>query len=83
MRGISEYTKRKVIKLFLTGVSYDEISHELGIAKGSVVNIVNDFREGRLILPPESAEYIDALRKVAVDLRKSNTNVNRVRLTIG
>ena len=28
MRGISEYTKSKVIKLFLTGVSYDEIVQE-------------------------------------------------------
>ena len=43
MREINEYKKRKVIKLFLTGVSYDEITKELGIAKGSVVNIVNDF----------------------------------------
>jgi hypothetical protein len=78
MREINEYKKRKAIKLFLTGVSYDEISQELGIAKGTVVNIVNDFREGRLILPPDSAEYVDALRKVAVDLRKYNTNVNQL-----
>jgi transposase-like protein len=78
MREINEYKKRKVIKLFLAGVSYDEIAQELGIAKGTVVNVVNDFREGRLKLPPESAEYVDALRKAVVDLRKSNTNVNQL-----
>jgi len=56
--------KLKVVKLFLTGLSYDDIAQQSGIAKGSVVNIVNEFREGGLPLPPGMTEYIDELRKL-------------------
>ena len=43
MKEISMNQKVKVIKHFLNGLSYDEISQQVGIAKGSVVNIVNEF----------------------------------------
>jgi len=79
MKELSITSKRKVIKLFLTGLSYDEIAHQVGIAKGSVVNIINSFREGCLAVPPDMTEYADALRQVAVDLRKSNTSIAQVR----
>jgi peptidoglycan hydrolase CwlO-like protein len=75
MREISLTSKYKVVKLFLTGSSYDEIAHQVGIAKGSVVNIIGEFREGHLPVPPDMAEYADALRQVAVDLRKNNTSI--------
>lgn len=78
MREISLDRKYKVVKLFLTGLSYDEIAHQVGIAKGSVVNITNDFREGRLQVPPDMTEYVDSLRQLAVDMRKSNTSIARV-----
>ena len=37
MKDISLTKKQKVIKLFFSGLSYDEIAVEVGIAKGSVV----------------------------------------------
>jgi len=52
MREISLNTKYRVIELFLTGYILDEIAAQLDISKGSVVNIVSDFREGKLELPP-------------------------------
>jgi len=67
--------KLKVVKLFLTGLSFDEIAEQTGISKGSVVNIVNEFREGGLSLPPGMTEYIDQLRTLVVDMLKSNTTV--------
>ena len=48
MRELSINTKAKVIELFLTGSSYNEIVKQVGIAKGSVVKIIDDFREGWL-----------------------------------
>lgn len=78
MREISLTSKYRVVKLFLTGLSYDEIAHQVGIAKGSVVNIISEFREGYLQVPPDMTEYADALRQVAVDLRKNNTSIAQV-----
>jgi hypothetical protein len=78
MREISLQIKYKVVKLFLSGSSYDEIARQMGIAKGSVVNIIGEFREGHLHVPRDLTEYVDALRQVAVDLRKSNTSLAQV-----
>ena len=44
-----------------------EIAQELGIAKGSVVNIIDEFRNGEMEIAPN--EYIDVLRELAVDLK--------------
>jgi DNA-binding transcriptional regulator GbsR (MarR family) len=75
MKTITINTKFKVIKLFLSGISFDEIAQQTGISKGSVVNIVNEFREGHLPLPPGMTEYVDQLRTLVVDMLKYNTTV--------
>lgn len=75
MKKVGEYTKANVIKLFLRGASFDEIAHQLGIAKGSVVNIVDLFRNGDLPAPPGMAEYIDEVRRLVVDLKKHNASI--------
>jgi len=67
--------KLKIIKLFFGGLSFDEIAGQAGVAKGSVVNIVNEFREGNLPLPPGMTEFIDELRTLTVDMKKSGTTV--------
>ena len=78
MREITVTKKMKVIRLFFSGLSYDGIAQQVGIAKGSVVYTINDFREGDLPVPPDMTEYVDTLRQLAVDLRKNNTSVARV-----
>jgi hypothetical protein len=78
MRELSAQQKSMVIKLFLEGCSYDEISSKLGIAKGSIANIIEGIRTGSLPLPADIAGYVDSLRKVAVDMRKNNTNVSEL-----
>ncbi len=77
MRELSMHKKSKVIRLFLNGLAYDETAQQMGISKGSVVNIISDFREGVLLLPPGLTKYVDALRQLVVDLRKSNTSVSQ------
>ncbi len=82
MNEINTHKRIKVIKLFLTGLSYDEIVLQLGIAKGSVVNIINEFREGDLPVPPDMNEYVDALRQVTVDLRKNSISITQVKSSL-
>lgn len=79
MKEIPISQKVKVIKLFLSGGTYGEIGQQVGVAKGSVVNIVDEFREGYLSLPPGMTDYIDELRKLVVDMKKHDTTVSQVK----
>lgn len=78
MKEIKISVKLKAVKLFLNGYTFDEIAKQLGIAKGSVVNIIDDFRKGLLPLPFGMAEYVDELRHLVVDLKKHQTTVAAV-----
>ena len=78
MREISMKVKRQVVTLFFTGLSYDQMSRDTGVSKGGVVNIVDDYREGRLVLTGDMTEVVDELRRVAVELRKNNTTASQV-----
>jgi hypothetical protein len=77
MKSIGMKTKAMVVKLFLEGESYDDIAQQVGIAKGSVVNIIEEFRDGVLQVPAGLTGYVDLLRKLAVDLRKNHTTVEQ------
>ena len=79
MKEIKMNTKLKAVKLFLNGDTFDEIAQQLGIAKGSVVNIIDDFRNGLLPLPFGMAEYVDELRHLVVDLKKHQTTIAAVK----
>ena len=78
MKDIKISIKLKAVKLFLDAYTFDEIAKQLGIAKGSVVNIVDEFRNGLLPLPFGMAEYVDELRHLVVDLKKHQTTVAAV-----
>jgi hypothetical protein len=79
MKALSDITKAKVIELFLKGLSFDEISLQQGIAKGSVENIIDMFRDGELPIPPGMAEYVDELRHLVVDMKKQKIIVAQVK----
>ena len=55
MRELSVNVKLRAAKLFLTGYSYDEIARQIGISKGSVVNIID--------LPPENGTRYNIVRR--------------------
>jgi len=71
-------TKRRVVSLFLHGLSYDEIAQRTGIGKGSVTNIIDEFRNGGIAAPQDLSEYVDALRKAVVDMNKQGASVSQV-----
>ena len=79
MKELPVVQKMKLLKLFLNGETFDEISVKLGISKGSVVNIVNDFREGVLPVPPGMVEFIDEIRKLVVDMKKYSTSIPQLK----
>ena len=45
-----------VLRLYLEGYPYSEISARVGIAKGSITSIVNDLKAGRLPAPADLGE---------------------------
>ncbi len=79
MRKLSQNIREQTVKLFLQGVTYDDISWKLRIAKGSVVNIIDEFRDGKLSLSDDITVYVDELRHVVVDLKKHEVTVGQMR----
>ncbi len=79
MREITQNTKEQTVKLFLQGITYDDISWKLKIGKGSVVNIIEEFRKGELSLPGDMTDYVDELRHVVVDLKKYEVTLGQMR----
>ena len=75
MKELTYSKKVQVIKFFLNGLSYDEVGQKAGVGKGSVVNIIDEFKDGYLSLPPETTEYIDELRHLVVDMKKHGVTV--------
>ena len=82
MKPINQQHKHKVIKLFLEGTSFDEIAAKVMVSKGSVVNIVEEFKCGMLSPEGNMTEYVDCLRHVAVDLRKHDITVGQAKACI-
>ena len=78
MKDISLPKKIKVIKLFFAGYTYDEIVAELGISKGSVFNIIDQFSNGKLPIPMNY--YIGELRKLVTDIRQQGTSVKKLKM---
>ena len=79
MREITQNIREQTVKQFLQGITYDDISWKLKIAKGSVVNIINEFREGDLSLSGDMTDYVDELRHLVVDLKKHEVTVGQMR----
>jgi hypothetical protein len=80
MKEISLPKKLKVIEMFFAGYTYDDIAEELGIGKGSVVNIIEAFRNGELQIAPN--QYLDTIRELVVDMRKQHTNVKKLQVYV-
>lgn len=76
---MQKLTSRKqlgIVRLYLAGLSYDEIAAREGVGKGTVANIVSDLKGGRLPDVHEPTEQIEMLREVALD-------VHRLKITPG
>lgn len=79
MRELSQIIKEKVIRLFWAGHSYNDIAQQLDIAKGSVTNIIDEFRDGQISIPDDMADYVNELRRITVDLKKYQVSLAQLR----
>jgi|GEM_PF-3776946 len=80
MKQLTEKKKLEILRLFLEGYSYDDISTKSDVAKGSVVNVVNDFRAGRFPTFTDVTELVDVLRELATELRRRGGGVSEALL---
>ena len=80
MKELTERRKLQILRSFLEGYSYDDISNKSDVAKGTVVNVVNDFRAARFPAFTDVAELVDVLRELSVELRRRGGGVSEALL---
>jgi len=80
MKELTERKKVEILRLFLEGYSYDEIATKSDVSKGSVVNIVNDFRAGHFPAFSDVGDLVDTLRELSVELRRRGAGVSEALL---
>ena len=78
-----EITMRKrlnVVRLYFHGLSYQDIVTRAGVSKGTVVNVINDLKEGRFPSLEPIQEHVYALREIAVEIKRSGLSVSQAAL---
>lgn len=71
MEKLSPRKKTTIVRLYLSGLSYDEIVARAGVSKGSVANVVAELKAGSFPEAAEVGEQIEALRELSLDLKRS------------
>ena len=82
MKELTEEIKLEILKLFLLGYSYDDIATNCDVSKGTVANVVNDFRAGRFPAFADIPDLMDALRELSIELKKRGVGVSEALLGI-
>jgi len=63
--------KLAVVRLYLSGLSYDEIAAKCGVSKGTVANVVIELKAGTIPEAADVGEHIEVLRELSIDLKQS------------
>jgi transposase len=71
MERLTAKKKLTVIRLYFSGLSYDEIAAKCGVSKGTVANVVTELKAGTVPEAADVAEHIDLLRELSIDLKQS------------
>jgi len=80
MEKLSAKKKVAVVRLYLSGLSYNEIAAKTGVSKGTVANVVTDLKMGEF---PEAADLVDQielLRELSLDLKRSKLTLGQCAL---
>ena len=77
MEKLSSKKRMVIVRLYLDGLSYDEIAAKAGVSKGTVANVILDLKAGRFPEAGDMSEQIELLRELAVDMRKSGLTPGR------
>jgi predicted nucleic acid-binding Zn-ribbon protein len=71
MERLTAKKKLTVIRLYFSGLSYDEIAAKCSISKGTVANVVAELKAGSVPEAADVAEHIELLRELSIDLKQS------------
>jgi len=71
MERLTPRKKLTAVKLYLSGLSYDEIASRTGVSKGTVANVAADLKAGSFPEAADVGEHIELLRDLSVDLKRS------------
>jgi len=72
MERLTAKKKLAVVRLYLSGLSYDEIAARSGVSKGTVANVVAELKAGKIPEAADTGEHIELLRELSLDLKRSN-----------
>jgi predicted nucleic acid-binding Zn-ribbon protein len=71
MERLTVKNKLAVVRLYLSGLSYDDIAARSGVSKGTVANVVTELKAGMIPEAADVGEYIELLRELSFDLKRS------------
>ena len=71
MERLTAKKKLAVVRLYLSGLSYDDIAARSGVSKGTVANVVADLKAGSFPEAADVGEHIELLRELSFDLKRS------------
>jgi len=71
MERLTAKKKLAVVRLYLSGLSYDEIAARSSVSKGTVANVVTALKAGTVPEAADVGEHIELLRELSLDLRQS------------
>ena len=77
MEKVSAKKRMTAVRLYLAGMSYDDIAAKASISKGTVASVISDLKAGRFPEAGDVSEQLDLLRELAVDMRKSGLTLGR------
>ena len=70
MEKLSTKKRLNIAGQYLSGLSYDEIAAKSGVSKGTVANVVAELKAGRFPEATDTAEHIEQLRELSLDLKR-------------
>jgi len=71
MERLTAKKKLAVVRLYLSGLSYDDIAARSGVSKGTVANVATDLKAGMIPEAADVGEYIELLRELSFELKRS------------
>jgi transposase len=72
MERLTAKKKLAVVRLYFSGLSYDEVAAKTGVSKGTVANVVAELKAGVIPEAADVGEHIELLRELSLDLKRSN-----------
>jgi len=71
MERLTAKKKLAIVRLYFSGLPYDEIAAKCGVSKGTVANVVAELKAGTVPEAADVGEYVELLRELSIELKQS------------